>query len=147
MKFCSTVYKHVYFWEYSAIEDHREVRVKITYRLVNCNIADRHYTYEDLPSKQLWSLANLTVSWFDGKPSSAEAKNAWSCTSTPKYVSMVWCLMKKRDTSSWIRWTTEVRFPVGAGCFFFVTASKPVLGPTQPIIQWVPGAYSPGIKR
>jgi hypothetical protein len=26
-------------------------------------------------------------------------------------------------------------------------ASRPVLGPTQPRIQWVPGAVYPGIKR
>jgi hypothetical protein len=27
-------------------------------------------------------------------PSSAEVKNAWSCTSTPQYASMAWCLVK-----------------------------------------------------
>jgi len=31
--------------------------------------------------------------------------------------------------------------------FFFATASRPALGPTQPPIQWVQGALSPGIKR
>jgi hypothetical protein len=33
--------------------------------------------------------------------------------------------------------------------FFFSTASKPALGPTQPPIQWVRGggALSPGVKR
>jgi hypothetical protein len=30
--------------------------------------------------------------------------------------------------------------------FFFPTASKPALGPTQPPIQWVTGAVSPGVK-
>jgi hypothetical protein len=30
-------------------------------------------------------------------PSSAEVKNAWSYTSTPQYVFMVWCLVKHRD--------------------------------------------------
>jgi hypothetical protein len=30
-------------------------------------------------------------------PSSAKVKNAWSYTSTPKYVFMVWCLVKHRD--------------------------------------------------
>jgi hypothetical protein len=30
---------------------------------------------------------------------------------------------------------------------FFSTASRPVLGPTQPPIQWIPGALSPGVKR
>jgi len=29
---------------------------------------------------------------------------------------------------------------VGAGNFLFDTVSKPALGPTQPPIQWVPGA-------
>jgi hypothetical protein len=29
---------------------------------------------------------------------------------------------------------------------FFTTAYKPALGPTQPPIQWVPGAFSLGIK-
>jgi hypothetical protein len=30
---------------------------------------------------------------------------------------------------------------------FFAAASKPVLGPTQAPIQWVPGALSSGVKR
>jgi hypothetical protein len=29
-------------------------------------------------------------------PSSAEVKNAWSCTSTPQYVFMAWCLGKHK---------------------------------------------------
>jgi hypothetical protein len=31
-------------------------------------------------------------------PSRAEIKNAWSYTSTPSYVSMMWYLIKQRDT-------------------------------------------------
>jgi hypothetical protein len=31
--------------------------------------------------------------------------------------------------------------------FLFSTSSRPVLGPTQPPIQWVMGAVSPGVKR
>jgi hypothetical protein len=31
--------------------------------------------------------------------------------------------------------------------FLFSTTSRPTLGPTQPPIQWVPGAPSPGVKR
>jgi hypothetical protein len=38
-----------------------------------------------------------------------------------------------------------VRVPVGSR--IFSTSSRPALGPTQPAIQWVPGALSPGIKR
>jgi hypothetical protein len=31
--------------------------------------------------------------------------------------------------------------------FLFSTSSRPALGPTQPPIQWILGALSPGIKR
>jgi hypothetical protein len=31
--------------------------------------------------------------------------------------------------------------------FLFSTSSRPVLEPTQPPFQWVPGALSPGLKR
>jgi hypothetical protein len=31
--------------------------------------------------------------------------------------------------------------------FLFSTASRPAVGPTQPPIQWLPGALSTGIKR
>jgi hypothetical protein len=30
--------------------------------------------------------------------------------------------------------------------FLFTTASRPALGPTQPPIQWIPGALSLGVK-
>jgi hypothetical protein len=33
------------------------------------------------------------------------------------------------------------------GIFLFTTASRTALRPTQPPIQWVPGAPSPGVKR
>jgi hypothetical protein len=37
------------------------------------------------------------------------------------------------------------RVPVGSR--IFSTSSRPALGPTQPHIQWEPGALSPGVKR
>jgi hypothetical protein len=35
----------------------------------------------------------------------------------------------------------------GLGILVFTTASRMALGPTQPLIQWVPGALSLGVKR
>jgi hypothetical protein len=42
---------------------------------------------------------------------------------------------------------SRVRFPAGAGIFLFTTASRTALGPTQPPVQWLPGALSLGVKR
>jgi hypothetical protein len=42
---------------------------------------------------------------------------------------------------------SRVRFPTGAGIFLFTTVSRLALGPTQPPIQWVPGALSLEVKR
>jgi hypothetical protein len=35
----------------------------------------------------------------------------------------------------------------GLGIFLVTTASRTVLGPTHPPIQWVPGALSVGVRR
>jgi hypothetical protein len=40
-----------------------------------------------------------------------------------------------------------VRVPVWSRIFLFSTSSRPVLGPTQSPIRWVPGALSPEVKR
>jgi hypothetical protein len=40
-----------------------------------------------------------------------------------------------------------VQVPVGGKNVHFSLSFRPALGPTQPPIQWVPGALSPGVKR
>jgi hypothetical protein len=40
-----------------------------------------------------------------------------------------------------------VRVPGGVKHFYFSIPSRLALGPTQPPIQWAPGALSPGVKR
>jgi hypothetical protein len=42
---------------------------------------------------------------------------------------------------------SRFRFPAGLGILLFTAASRTALGPTQPPIQWVPGALSLGVKR
>jgi hypothetical protein len=42
---------------------------------------------------------------------------------------------------------TGVRFPAAKKIFLLAHTSRPALGPTQPPIQWEPGALTPGVKR
>jgi hypothetical protein len=42
---------------------------------------------------------------------------------------------------------TGVRYPTGAGIFLLATASRPALGPTQPRIICILGAFSSEVKR
>jgi hypothetical protein len=44
-------------------------------------------------------------------------------------------------------WTTGVRSPAGQRIFPLTSVSRPALEPTQPLIQWVPGVLSSGVKR
>jgi hypothetical protein len=39
-----------------------------------------------------------------------------------------------------------VRVPVESSIFCSPRRPEPVLGPTQPPIQWIPGVLSPGVK-
>jgi len=40
-------------------------------------------------------------------------------------------------------WMTEIRFPIGVIIFVCTTTSRPVLSPTQPPMQLVPGVFVP----
>jgi hypothetical protein len=62
--------------------------------------------------------------------------------------------MKSRDSSVGIAWTTGWAIEVvgfdsrrGLGIFLFTIASRTVVGPTQPPIQRVLGAFSLEVKR
>jgi hypothetical protein len=47
----------------------------------------------------------------------------------------------------WIFKDTVTARNKGFKIFLFSTPSRPTLGPTQPPIEWVQGALSPGVKR
>jgi hypothetical protein len=70
----------------------------------------------------------------------------------PQYAFMEWCSVKKStQTTLPLHYGLDdqgsrVRFPTGLGILLFTTASRTALGPTQPPIQWVPGAFSLGVK-
>jgi hypothetical protein len=58
-----------------------------------------------------------------------------SCDSSVSVVTRLWAGQTGFDSQQ------------GQGVLIFAIASRPALGPTQPPIQWVPGALLPGAKR
>jgi hypothetical protein len=83
------------------------------------------------------------------------SKNASSYTSTPPMHLHGMVLIKKSQGQLYLIYIyiymgSRVRFPAGAGNFSLhhrVQNGSEVLGSTQPPIQWVPGAFSLGVKR
>jgi hypothetical protein len=85
-------------------------------------------------------------------------RNKWTQSHpTPKKFTKKRPLMEHDSTldinqhvySDWL-WVGRLRgrsSSAGRGKTFVLSTSRPDLGPTQPPIQWVPGALSPGVKR
>jgi hypothetical protein len=76
-------------------------------------------------------------------------KSNWSNLRLLKVYTQIWAptgLIRSRDISVDILKGSGATRP-GCKIFLFPTVSTPVLKPTQPPIQWVPGALSPRVKR
>jgi len=56
-------------------------------------------------------------------------------------------IVTRLRTGKWVPFPTGEGHGEGKVFALFTTASRPALGPTQPSMQWVPAALTPGIKR
>jgi hypothetical protein len=76
----------------------------------------------------------------------SETLFSFSCS---KQVYKIWELGQHSRYRDWLRagqprgWS----FSPGGGKNFHFSMSRPALGSTQPPTQWVPGAFSPAVKR
>jgi hypothetical protein len=57
------------------------------------------------------------------------------------------CFVNGVETGTAQWYSAGLRAGWSRGIYLFTTASRPALGPTQPPLQWVPGATSLGVKR
>jgi hypothetical protein len=78
-------------------------------------------------------LLNAIVEYLP--PSSAEVKNAWSYTSTPKYVFMAWCFVDLRDNFTFYLYFALVELLAVLPCILKVLTS--ILDPVLHHSEWV----------
>jgi hypothetical protein len=56
-------------------------------------------------------------------------------------------LLVEGGSTAGLRIIERVRFPAGDGNFSLYHRARTAVGPAQPLIHWVPGALSVGVKR
>jgi hypothetical protein len=110
---------------------------------------------ENLPDATL-STTNPTwpdPGWNPGRRGGKPATNRFSYGAAYVHLYTVMCVYESQDIAIGIATgygledrEFRVRVPIWSG-IFFSTSSRPVLGFTQPPIQWVAGALSSGINR
>jgi hypothetical protein len=109
-----------------------------------------HWSHEGDPP-WMQNLLSLTADQF---------KNCKYCWDWNWIISFMWVLFKGNFTQYFqLSWDSSVNIVIGCGLdslgsiprkgknFIFHTTSKPALRSTQPSIQWVFGAVSPGVKQ
>jgi hypothetical protein len=116
--------------------------------------ASREVRLQDRPNlrQSITLVRNSVHSSDEGRVWLAHARVCSASSHNQHHTEVNWCL---RDSAVGIPTSygldkrgVGVRVPVGSKNFLFSsTSSRPVLGPIQHPIQWVPGALTPGVKR